>query len=118
MNPEKVNYHYCDDLSTQPLPSGTRVLVTGANGYVASRLIPELVARGYIVRCMFRNNRCPPILKHTRIEVVYADCLVRDELATALEGVHTAYYLIHSMRSKNSGGLRNYISTRGLNICC
>ena len=67
MDPEKVNYHYFDDLSTQPLPAGTRVLVTGASGYVASRLIPELVARGYIVRCMFRNTQIPVILTHTRI---------------------------------------------------
>ncbi len=102
MDPEKVNYHYCDDLPTQPLPPGTRVLVTGASGYVASRLIPELVARGYIVRCMFRNMQIPVLLTHSRIEVVYADCLIREELSSALEDVHTAYYLIHSMRAKNS----------------
>ncbi len=55
MDPEKVNYHYCEDLPTTPLKPGTRVLVTGANGYVAHRLIPELIERGYTVRCMFRT---------------------------------------------------------------
>ena len=100
MDPEKVNYHYCDDLSTSPWPNGTRVLVTGAAGYVARRLIPELVARGYIVRCMYRNKRCPPFLTHPRIEHVYADCLNKDELLPILKDVDHAYYLIHSMRLK------------------
>lgn len=100
MDPEKVNYHYCDGLPTLPLPSGTLILVTGANGYVARRLIPELVYRGYRVRCMFRNRRCPPVLSHPNLETVYADCLSREELRPVLEGVHTAYYLIHSMRRK------------------
>ncbi len=100
MDPEKVNYHYCDDLPTTPLPETTRVLVTGANGYVAHRLIPELVHRGYIVRCMFRRKNPPPILNHSRIENVYADCLNKEELRLALKDVDAAYYLIHSMASK------------------
>ena len=100
MDPEKVNYHYCDDLPTRPLQEGTRVLVTGAAGYVAHRLIPELVARGYIVRCMYRNRNCPPLLTHPRIEYVYADCHSKEELRSTLKDVDYAYYLIHSMRSK------------------
>ena len=100
MDPEKVNYHYCDNLSTRVLPPSTRILVTGANGYVGHRLIPELVYRGYVVRCMFRKKRCPPILSHPNLEIVYADCLSKEELRPVLKGVHTAYYLIHSMRRK------------------
>ncbi len=102
MDPEKVNYHYCENLPTKPLKPGTRVLVTGANGYVAHRLIPELVERGYTVRCMFRNRNIHPLLKHLRIENVFADCLHREELVPALQGVEYAYYLIHSMRASKS----------------
>ena len=102
MDPEKVNYHYCDDLSTSPWPEGTRVLITGAAGYVAHRLIPELLARGYIVRCMYRNKKCPPLLDHPRLEYVYADCLNSEELHCALKEVDFAYYLIHSMRLKKA----------------
>jgi uncharacterized protein YbjT (DUF2867 family) len=101
MDPEKVNYHYCDDLPTTPLPAGTKVLVTGANGYVGHRLIPELIFRGYFVRCMFRRKSMPALLNHERIEVVYADCHNKDELLPALKDIEYAYYLIHSMRSKN-----------------
>lgn len=101
MDPEKVNYHYCDDLPTTPLPSNTRILVTGANGYVGHRLIPELIFRGYSVRCMFRRKSMPALLVHPRIVIVYADCHDKDELRPALQGIEYAYYLIHSMRSKN-----------------
>jgi len=101
MDPEKVNYHYCDDLPTMPLPAGTKVLVTGANGYVGHRLIPELISRGYFVRSMFRRTTMPALLVHERIEVVYADCHNKDELRSALKGIEYAYYLIHSMRSRN-----------------
>ena len=102
MDPEKVNYHYCDDLPTKPLPGNLKVLVTGANGYIARRLIPELVHRGYFVRCMVRNKHFQPLLSHPRIEFVYADCLDQDELNLAMEGINTAYYLIHSMRLKKN----------------
>ncbi len=102
MDPEKVNYHYCSDLPTTPLPPNTRILVTGANGYVARRLIPELVARGYFVRCMFRIKRCPPILDHPRMELVYADCLKKDELFPVMKDIDVAYYMIHSMREKRA----------------
>ena len=102
MDPEKVNYHYTDDLSTTPWPLGTRVLVTGANGYVAHRLIPELLFRGYTVRCMYRNKSSPAILSHPKIEIVYADCLNEEELNSAVQDVDYAYYLIHSMREKNN----------------
>ncbi len=98
MDPEKVNYHYTDDLPTAPLPRGTRVLVTGANGYVGRRLVPELLNRGYRVRCMLRNQGLAPILEHPDLEFVYADARNPVELGCALEGMEVAYYLMHSLR--------------------
>ena len=67
MDPKLVHYNYCKGLTTTPLPPDTRVLVTGANGYVAQRLIPELVDRGYHVRCMVKNKYYSFALKHPRI---------------------------------------------------
>jgi uncharacterized protein YbjT (DUF2867 family) len=102
MDPERVHYNYCGALTTTPWPPNTKVLVTGANGYVAQRLIPELVHRGYFVRCMVRTKYTPFLLKHPRIEVVYADCFVKEQLRPALKDIEFAYYLIHSMRAKKS----------------
>ncbi len=98
MDPEKVNYHYCDDLPTRPLGVNFRVLVTGANGYVGRRLIPELLHRGYIVRCMLRHEGGSQILTHPKLEIVYADGSNAEALRRAMEGVDVAYYLIHSLR--------------------
>ena len=74
------------------------ILVTGATGYIASRLIPRLLDSGYRVRALARN---PLRLKgrawFNKIEVIQADVTSPETLAHALDGVHTAYYLIHNM---------------------
>ncbi len=101
MNPEKVNYHYCDDLPTSSLPDVKTVLVSGASGYVARRLVPELLFRGYRVRCMLRERGMPQVLTHPNLEYVYADALKKDQLQLAMKGIDVAYYLIHSMRIVN-----------------
>ena len=74
------------------------VLVTGATGYIASKLIPRLLDSGYKVRAIARN---PLRLKgrawSNKIDIVEADVTSPATLAHALDGVHTAYYLIHNM---------------------
>src|SRR5512147_1282143 len=74
------------------------ILVTGATGYIASRLIPRLLDAGYRVRCLARN---PLRLKgrswSRNVEVIQGDVTILSTLGAALEGVHTAYYLIHNM---------------------
>jgi uncharacterized protein YbjT (DUF2867 family) len=74
------------------------ILVTGATGYIASRLIPRLLKSGYRVRCLARE---PFRLKGNSwfpsVEVIPGDVMVSSSLTHALEGVHTAYYLIHNM---------------------
>ena len=88
---------FCHDLPTQPLPDAGRVLVTGASGYIGGRLVPELLARGYTVRAMVRALS-PTYCKHwPHAEIVAADALDPASLDLALQGVDTAYYLIHSL---------------------
>jgi uncharacterized protein YbjT (DUF2867 family) len=87
---------FCHDLPTVPRPEIGKILVTGASGYIGGRLVPELLNRGYRVRVMLRaslddKDRWPGA------ETVVADVLEPDSLEAALDGIHTAYYLIHSM---------------------
>jgi uncharacterized protein YbjT (DUF2867 family) len=74
------------------------ILVTGSTGYIASRLIPRLLDSGYRVRALARN---PLRLKgrawFNKIDIVQADLTSPATLTDALDGVHTAYYLIHNM---------------------
>ncbi len=76
------------------------ILVTGSNGYIAGRLIPRLLERGYRVRALARQ---PERLAGRRwlsaVEAVRGDVHDPQGLDEALQGVHTAYYLIHSMSS-------------------
>ncbi len=96
-NLAKREYRYTQDLPSNPDPSIGTVLVTGASGYIGGRLIPELLSRGYRVRVMVRGKSSEFGELWPQTEVAFADALKIEELRPALEGVHTAYYLIHSL---------------------
>ena len=74
-----------------------RILVTGATGYIGGRLVPELFARGYKVRVMVRSASPVYNERWPGAEVVVADALEYDSLKKAMDGIHTAYYLMHSL---------------------
>jgi uncharacterized protein YbjT (DUF2867 family) len=94
--PRSAN-QYCRDLKTSYQPNLGRILVTGATGYIGGRLVPELLDRGYNVRVLVRAYSPEYKERWPGVEVVTADALDLDSLNAALEGVHTAYYLIHSL---------------------
>ena len=76
------------------------ILVTGVTGYVGGCLIPRLLEKGHRVRILVRN----PIRLSGRpwlpkVEVVDGDLLSPGSLDRAMQGVSTAYYLVHNMSS-------------------
>jgi uncharacterized protein YbjT (DUF2867 family) len=73
-----------------------KILVSGASGYVGSRLIPLLVQAGHEVTAMARHNSRTLSLPPT-VKVVIADASKAESLADAMRGIDVAYYLIHSM---------------------
>lgn len=77
------------------------ILVTGVSGYVGGRLIRVLVEAGYRVRGMSRRPDYLRARLPAGAEAVGGDALDRASLGRALEGVHTAYYLIHSMETED-----------------
>jgi uncharacterized protein YbjT (DUF2867 family) len=72
-----------------------RALVTGASGYVGSELIPRLLAGGHEVRAFTRD----PARSPAGVPVAVGDAVTGRALAGALEGIDTAYFLIHSMEA-------------------
>jgi uncharacterized protein YbjT (DUF2867 family) len=80
-----------------------KVLLTGATGFVGSRLLRALVDRGIETHCLVRPTEelktdLPP---DKQPKVVSADLLEPDTLGPALEGTDSAYYLVHSMGGRS-----------------
>ena len=73
------------------------ILLTGGTGYIGGRLLPLLEALGYSLRCLTRRPESLTDIVCPTTEVVAGDVLDEASLLKALEGVHTAYYLVHSM---------------------
>jgi len=79
------------------------VLLTGASGYVGSHVLAELLARGRTVRALVRDPGTADL--PAAVDVRKGDAVAGEGLAGALDGVRTAYYLIHSM-GRGSGFAR------------
>jgi len=83
--------------------TGARVAVTGATGYIGTRLVPRLAAAGYQVRCLVRSPRKlrdRPWHDDPVIEIAAVDLENEAQLTERLTGCQVAFYLVHSM----SGG--------------
>ncbi|MEV5240778.1 SDR family oxidoreductase [Streptomyces cinnamoneus] len=77
---------------------GHHCLVTGASGYIGGRLVPELLDAGHRVRCLARS---PGALRDHpwagRAEVMRGDVTDPESVDGAMQGIHTAYYLVHAL---------------------
>jgi uncharacterized protein YbjT (DUF2867 family) len=81
-------------------PDPHRVLLTGATGYVGGRLLNRLEAAGRCqVRCLTRRPGALAGRTAPETEVLRGDVLDSESLAGGMRGVHTAYYLVHSMEA-------------------
>ncbi len=76
------------------------ILVTGATGYIGNCLIPCLLEKGYRVRVLVREpERLRGRAWLSQVEVAQGDLLEANSLASALEHVAAAFYLVHNMSS-------------------
>jgi len=80
--------------------SNDLILLTGATGYVGGRLLRALEQEGRKVRCLARHPEAFFRRVSPNTTVVAGDVLDTKSLCAAMDGVHTAFYLVHSMSSK------------------
>lgn len=78
-----------------------KILLTGANGYIGMRLLPELLENGHHVICAVRDKNRLPLDPETtkRVSVVEVDFAEEVNLDSFPKDIDAAYYLIHSMSS-------------------
>jgi uncharacterized protein YbjT (DUF2867 family) len=90
-------------MNNQPTPAACR-LVFGASGYIGSNLVPYLLARDIPVRACARRVQVLEARGWSDVEIVGADALDSTTLSAALDGIDTAYYLVHSMAAGRDFG--------------
>ena len=80
-----------------------KILLTGATGYIAKRLLSVLLENGHQVYCCVRDiNRFDTSRFHSdKLHVVEVDFLLKDELTRIPDDIDVAFFLIHSMASSS-----------------
>jgi len=73
------------------------ILVTGATGFIGSRLISFLSSSGYAIKGMSRKK----IQDSNNVKYVQADVFDVDQLEKTMSGIDVAYYLLHSMEGSS-----------------
>jgi uncharacterized protein YbjT (DUF2867 family) len=76
-----------------------RILLTGATGYIAQRLLPVLLGNGHEVICCVRDRARFDSEKYSSVSLslLEVDFLRAESLQNIPADIDAAYYLIHSM---------------------
>lgn len=76
-----------------------KILLTGANGYIGTRLLPRLVDDGHEIYALVRSRSRLEIPEkfQSQLHVIEADLLNPSSLLKIPSDIDAAYYLVHSM---------------------
>lgn len=82
-----------------------KILLTGANGYIGTRLLPILLAENHEVICMVRDKRRFAAQSDwsNQVTIISGDLLEPETLKEIPNHIDAAYYLVHSMSSSQQG---------------
>ena len=80
-----------------------KILLTGANGYIGTRLLPILLDEGSEVVCMVRDERRFALESDfgNQVQIITGDLLDPEGLKSIPKDIDAAYYLVHSMSGKD-----------------
>lgn len=95
-----------------------KIMLTGANGYIGLRLLPQLLEEGHEVVCAVRDKNRFSFGKDLvdKIKVVEIDFLLEPQTSEEIKDIDVAYYLIHSMAaSTNEFANQEAIAARNFN---
>ena len=94
-----------------------KILLTGATGYIAQRLLPVLLDNGNEVICCVRDKARFDTDKYRSrsLSVIEVDFLKPETLENIPSDIDAAYYLIHSM-SNSTGDFEKMEETSAVNF--
>ncbi len=100
------------------IPNKT-VLITGATGYIGRRLKHRLLKTSALkIRILVRNKNKVQISVADKVDIREGSTFDKDILRDALAGVDTAFYLIHSMGSKQDFRDMDRLSAENFRDAC
>src|SRR6266516_3473372 len=103
--------------------AGDRILVTGSNGFIGSKVVEKLLEYGFTnLRCFIRPSGHLARLQNVldkfeagRVKFVAGDLLSRDDCRKAAEGVSIIYHLAVGVEKSFAGAFMNSaLTTRNL----
>ncbi len=88
----------------------SRLLIAGATGFIGKRLLLHLDRMGCAARCLVRppEKLDLPVQLANKPEIVHGDLLKPESLSPAVEGIDTAFYLVHSMGGRSIRETREF----------
>jgi len=96
-----------------------KILITGSTGYIGRRLRDRLLQRDDLnVRLLVRNRAKVGLSLPRPVEICEGDTLQPATLGLALQGIDTAFYLIHSMGSGHDFEERDRVSAENFREAC
>ena len=95
----------------------TTIFVTGATGFIGTKLVNELVRKGHTVHALSRATSNREGLSHERIKFVQGNLMDRESLRKGMEGCTQVYHLAAYAKNwspnpevffeQNVGGMKN-----------
>lgn len=82
-----------------------KILLTGANGYIGTRLLQSLAEADHKIIALVRSKYRIKIPSHLQdnVQVIEGDLLDINSLKNIPKEIDAAYYLVHSMGNQSSG---------------
>lgn len=79
------------------------ILITGASGYIGSRLTKKLSQSNHFIRCLARQpENIKKRFENLNVEIIQGDLLDPKSTDNLCEDIDIAYYLVHSLSEKNN----------------
>lgn len=88
-----------------------KVLLTGATGFIGGRLLKELSSNKVRLRCLVRSAKSfsTKVPWGTEPQAMAGDLLKAETLGPMMEGIDTAFYLVHSMGDRSMFRYKDYL---------